>query len=55
MVWHLCAFVIGFAADLLFGDPLGSFHIVVWMGKEISLLEKGLRRLFPKNAVGELV
>lgn len=54
MIWHLCAFVIGFAADLLFGDPLGSFHIVVWMGKEISLLEKGFRRLFPKNAVGEL-
>ncbi len=51
---HLLAFVIGFAADLAFGDPLGAFHIVVWIGKLISALEKGLRRLLPKTPRGEL-
>ncbi len=50
---HLLAFVIGFAADLVFGDPLGAFHIVVWIGKLISALEKGLRRLLPKTPRGE--
>ena len=51
---HLLAFVIGFAADLAFGDPLGGFHIVVWIGKLISLLEKCTRRLLPKTPRGEL-
>ncbi len=51
---HLLAFAIGFAADLAFGDPLGAFHIVVWIGKLISALEKGTRRLFPKTPHGEL-
>ncbi len=51
---HLLAFVIGFAADLIFGDPLGSFHIVVWIGKLISFLEKATRRIFLKTPKGEL-
>ena len=38
MLLHLAAFIIGFLADLLFGDPLGSFHIVVAIGKLIALL-----------------
>ena len=51
---HLLAYVIGFFADLAFGDPLGAFHIVVWIGKLISAMEKGLRRLLPKTPRGEL-
>ncbi|MBR4157980.1 MAG: cobalamin biosynthesis protein CobD [Oscillospiraceae bacterium] len=51
---HLLAFVIGFAADLAFGDPLGAFHIVVWIGKLISRLEKMMRKLFPGTPRGEL-
>ena len=51
---HLLAFVIGFAADLALGDPLGGFHIVVWIGKLISALEKGTRRLLPKTPRAEL-
>lgn len=52
---HLTAFALGFAADLLLGDPLGGFHIVVAMGKLISALEKLLRGLFPKTKAGELL
>lgn len=55
MLLHLAAFIIGFLADLLFGDPLGSFHIVVAIGKLIALLENTLRRLLPKTKGGELV
>ncbi len=51
---HLLAFLIGFAADLAFGDPLGSFHIVVWIGKLISVLERATRRIFSKSPKGEL-
>ena len=51
---HLLAFVIGFAADLAFGDPLGSFHIVVWIGKLIAALEKSMRKQLPKTPRGEL-
>lgn len=55
MNFHLTAFALGFAADLLLGDPLGGFHIVVAMGKLISALEKRLRGLFPKTKTGELL
>lgn len=51
---HLWAFVIGFGLDLLFGDPHGFPHIVVGMGRMITLLEKQLRRLFGKTKAGEL-
>lgn len=51
---HLFAFVLGFAVDLLLGDPLGKFHIVVAIGKLISALERFLRALFPKTEKGEL-
>ena len=54
MIYHLLAFVVGFVSDLLFGDPLGSFHIVVAIGKLISVLENCIRKLFPKSKNGEL-
>ncbi len=49
----LLALPIGFLIDLVLGDPHGWPHPVIWIGKLISLLEKGLRRAFPKTAAGE--
>lgn len=46
----LCGFVI----DLLLGDPAWMPHPVVLMGRCISVLEKSLRRIFPKTPKGEL-
>ena len=53
MMWSLCALVLGFIIDLILGDPHTIPHPVVWIGKLISALEKGLRRLFPKTVHGE--
>jgi len=53
MKWSLCALVIGFAVDLLVGDPHGIPHPVVLIGRMISLLERALRRVFPKTDRGE--
>ncbi len=55
ILYHLSAFAAGFVLDLCFGDPLGAFHIVVWQGKAITLLERALRRIFPVSATGETV
>ena len=49
------ALPIGFALDLLIGDPHGFPHPVVWIGKLIAGLERLLRRLFPKTPRGEIV
>ena len=49
----LLALAIGFVLDLLLGDPRWLPHPVVYMGKLISALEKGLRAVFPKTARGE--
>ena len=54
MKWSLFALLFGFGIDLLVGDPHGSPHPVVGIGKLISFLEKGLRRLFPKTDGGEI-
>ncbi len=47
------ALMIGFAIDLLLGDPHSLPHPVVLMGKLISFLRKHLCRLFPKTELGE--
>ena len=49
----LLALPIGFIIDLIIGDPHGWPHPVIWIGKLISLLEKGLRRALPKTPAGE--
>ena len=54
MKWSLFALLIGFGIDLLMGDPHSIPHPVVGIGKLISFLEKGLRRLFPKTDGGEI-
>lgn len=53
MAWSLCALVLGFVIDLILGDPRSISHPVVWIGKLIDLLEKVLRRIFPKTVRGE--
>lgn len=45
--------LIGFCLDLLIGDPHEIPHPVVRIGRLISFLEKMLRTVFPKTAVGE--
>ena len=54
MTWSLFALLIGFGIDLLVGDPHSIPHPVVGIGKLISFLEKGLRRMFPKTDGGEI-
>ena len=44
----------GFVLDAIFGDPARLPHPVVYMGKAISALEKGLRARLPKTPEGEL-
>ena len=47
------ALAIGFGVDLILGDPHGWPHPVVAIGKLISVLERGLRRIFPSSPSGE--
>lgn len=49
----LAAICLGFLIDAAIGDPHWLPHPVVLMGKLISLLEKALRKLFPKTKRGE--
>lgn len=46
--------VMGFILDCIFGDPDFKLHPIRLMGNLISVSEKVLRRLFPKNKAGEL-
>ena len=46
--------VLAFLLDLLLGDPAKLPHPVVWMGKAITSLEKGLRKTFPTTPRGEM-
>ena len=43
----------GFILDLLMGDPRWLYHPVCLIGNLISILEKGIRRVFPKTDKGE--
>ena len=53
MKWSMFALLMGFCMDLVVGDPHDFPHPVVFIGKLISLLERGLRKLFPKTSGGE--
>ena len=44
----------GFLLDCLLGDPHNPWHPICLIGNLISLLEKKIRRLFPKSHSGEL-
>ena len=50
MKWSLLALVIGFVIDFFVGDPHGFPHPIILIGKLISALEEGLRRLLPLRA-----
>lgn len=52
MCWHLLSLAIGYAADLVLGDPHGWPHPVRWIGSLIAALEKALRRTFPDTPRG---
>ena len=49
----LCAILVGFGMDLLWGDPCWIPHPVVLIGKLISTLERILRRVLPATKNGE--
>lgn len=49
----ILAVLCGFCLDLLFADPTWILHPVVIMGKCITVLERALRRIFPKTPKGE--
>jgi adenosylcobinamide-phosphate synthase len=53
MLWYFLAPAIGFVVDMLVGDPPGFPHIVIFIGKYISLLEKLFRRVFPEGEAPE--
>lgn len=55
IIWTLPAVVCGFLLDLLLGDPRWLYHPVRVIGNGISLSEKILRKLFPKNKAGERI
>lgn len=50
--WTALALILGFLIDLLLGDPRWLYHPVRIIGNGISLLEKILRRMFPKTPGG---
>lgn len=49
------AILIGVFIDFLIGDPLWLWHPVIGIGRLISILEKSLRKNFPKTPKGERV
>lgn len=52
--YHTIALAAGFVLDLIFGDPRWLYHPVCLIGRLISILEKGIRKIFPKTEKGEL-
>jgi adenosylcobinamide-phosphate synthase len=53
LFWTTAALPAGFILDAIFGDPYRFPHIVRFMGKLITSLEKLLRKLLPKTPRGE--
>ncbi|MGN0107462.1 MAG: adenosylcobinamide-phosphate synthase CbiB [Hominilimicola sp.] len=49
------ALSIGALMDIIFGDPNFALHPIRLMGKLISVLEKLMRKIFPKTTCGEIV
>ena len=50
---NILAIAVGFCLDLILADPAWMPHPVVWMGRFITLVEKLLRKVFPKTPMGE--
>ena len=54
MKYSIFALAAGFILDLILGDPRWLYHPVCLIGKVIAVLEKAIRRIFPKTEKGEL-
>lgn len=50
----LAALLTGYVLDLIFGDPRQIYHPIQIIGNLIAVLEKGIRKVFPKTSKGEL-
>ena len=50
----LAALLTGYVLDLIFGDPRQIYHPIRIIGDLIAVLEKGIRKVFPKTSKGEL-
>ena len=50
----LAALLTGYVLDLIFGDPPQIYHPIRIIGNLIAVLEKGIRKVFPKTSKGEL-
>ena len=50
----LAALLTGYVLDLIFGDPRQISHPIRIIGNLIAVLEKGIRKVFPKTSRGEL-
>lgn len=50
----LAALLTGYVLDLIFGDPRQIYHPIRIIGNLIAVLEKGIRKVFPKTSKGEL-
>ena len=50
----LAALLTGDVLDLIFGDPRQIYHPIRIIGNLIAVLEKGIRKVFPKTSKGEL-
>ena len=53
MKYSILALAAGFVLDLIFGDPRWLYHPVCLIGNAIDVLEKSIRRIFPKTEKGE--
>ena len=47
--YRLLALILGFVLDLLIGDPRWLYHPVCVIGNLITVLEKAIRKIFPKS------
>jgi adenosylcobinamide-phosphate synthase len=54
MAGSFLAVILGFIADLIFGDPNTRFHPICLIGNLIAALEKKIRSRAPKTQKGEL-
>lgn len=50
----LAALLTGYVLDLIFGDPRQIYHPIRIIGNLIAVLEKWIRKVFPKTSKGEL-
>lgn len=50
----LAALLTGYVLDIIFGDPRQIYHPIRIIGNLIAVLEKGIRKVFPKTSRGEL-